>query len=204
MLAELIDAAIIIFVLKRFVLTFAVVTPPAGENPPDKFNEVNVAVPAFTLFVEILPVLQIFTEVRMLPKSSFPTYKFPIKALPAPIVVVLIVPALNVLVEILPVFEILPVLVVPSVVVPATPRVPVLEVFVKEPVAAKSVFVEILPVLLIFTEVNTLPKSSLPTYKLPIKALPAPIVVVLIVPALNVFVEILTEFEILVVFTAPT
>jgi hypothetical protein len=149
MLAELIDAAIIIFVLKRFVLTFAVVTPPAGENPPDKFNEVNVAVPAFTLFVEILPVLQIFTEVRMLPKSSFPTYKFPIKALPAPIVVVLIVPALNVLVEIFPVFEILPVLVVPSVVVPATPRVPVLEVFVKEPVAAKSVFVEILPVLLI-------------------------------------------------------
>ena len=74
----------------------------------------------------------------------------------------------------------------------------------KEPVAAKSVFVEILPVLLIFTEVNTLPKSSLPTYKLPIKALPAPIVVVLIVPALNVFVEIFAEFEILVVFTAPT
>ena len=51
-------------------------------------------------------------------------------------------------------------------VVPATPRVPVLEVLVKEPVAAKSVFVEILPVLLIFTEVSTLPKSSFPTNRL--------------------------------------
>ena len=57
----------------------------------------------------------------------------------------------------------LPVLVTPSVVVPATPRVPVLDVLVKEPVAAKSVFVEILPVLLIFTEVRMLPKSSFPT-----------------------------------------
>ena len=72
-LIELIDPAIIMFVLKRFVLTFAVVTPPAGENPPAKFNVVNVAVPAFTLFVEILPVLLILTEVRTLPKSSLPT-----------------------------------------------------------------------------------------------------------------------------------
>ena len=115
-LAELIDPAIIIFVLKRFVLTFAVVMPPLGENPPAKFNVVNVAVPAFSVFVEILPE-----------------------------------------------FEILAVFVVPSVVVPPTPRVPVFEVLVKEPVAAKSVFVEILPVLLIFTEVRTLPKSSFPT-----------------------------------------
>ena len=113
---ELMDPAITEPVLRRFVLTFAVVTPPAGENPPDKFNEVNVAVPAFTLFVEILPE-----------------------------------------------FEILAVFVVPSVVVPPTPRLPVFEVLVKEPVAAKSVFVEILPVLLIFTEVRMLPKSSFPT-----------------------------------------
>ena len=75
MLAELIDPAIIIFVLRRFVLIFAVVTPPVGENPPDKFNEINVAVPALTLFVEILPVLLILTEVRTLPKSSLPTNK---------------------------------------------------------------------------------------------------------------------------------
>ena len=66
MLPELIEPAIIIFVLRRFVLTLAVVTPPAGENPPDKFNEVNVAVPEFTLFVEIFPVLQIFIEVILL------------------------------------------------------------------------------------------------------------------------------------------
>ena len=73
LLKELTEAAITEPVLRRFVLTFAVVTPPAGENPPDKFNEVNVAVPAFTLFVEILPVLLILTEVRTLPKSSLPT-----------------------------------------------------------------------------------------------------------------------------------
>ena len=65
-LTELIEAAIIIFVLKRFVLIFAVVTPPVGENPPDKFNEVNVAVPELTLFVEIFPALLIFTEVILL------------------------------------------------------------------------------------------------------------------------------------------
>ena len=76
---------------------------------------------------------------------------------------VLIVPAFSVFVEILPEFEMLAVFVVPSVVVPATPRVPVFDVFVKEPVAANSVFVEIFPVLLIFTEVRTLPKSSFPT-----------------------------------------
>ena len=52
--------------LRRFVLTLAVVTPPAGENPPDKFNEVNVAVPELTLFVERFPVLQIFIEVIVL------------------------------------------------------------------------------------------------------------------------------------------
>ena len=70
---ELTEPAITEPVLRKFVLTFAVVTPPAGENPPAKFNVVNVAVPAFTLFVEILPVLLILTEVRMLPKSSLPT-----------------------------------------------------------------------------------------------------------------------------------
>ena len=63
---ELIDPAITEFVLRVFVLTFAVVTPPAGENPPDKFNEVNVAVPEFTLFVEIFPVLITFTELILL------------------------------------------------------------------------------------------------------------------------------------------
>ena len=77
-LKELTEPAITEPVLRRFVLTFAVVTPPAGENPPDKFNEVNVAVPAFTLFVEIFAELLIFTEVRILPKSSLPTYKLPI------------------------------------------------------------------------------------------------------------------------------
>ena len=77
-LIELSDPAITEPVLKRFVLTFAVVTPPAGENPPDKFNVVNVAVPAFTLFVEILAEFEIFTEVRILPKSSLPTNKLPI------------------------------------------------------------------------------------------------------------------------------
>jgi hypothetical protein len=41
--------AVIKLVLRRFVLIFAVVTPPAGENPPAKFNVVNVAVPAFTV-----------------------------------------------------------------------------------------------------------------------------------------------------------
>ena len=117
-LIELIEPAITEPVLRKFVLTFAVVMPPLGENPPAKFNVVNVAVPAFSVFVEILPE-----------------------------------------------FEILPVFVVPSVVVPPTPRVPVFEVLVKEPVAAKSVFVEMLPVLLIFTEVRMLPKSSFPTYK---------------------------------------
>ena len=63
---ELTEPAITEPVLRRFVLTFAVVTPPAGENPPDKFNEVNVAVPELTLFVERFPVLQIFTEVIVL------------------------------------------------------------------------------------------------------------------------------------------
>ena len=140
-LIELTDPAMIIFVLKRFVLTFAVVTPPAGENPPDKFNDVNVAVPAFTVFVLIFPE-----------------------------------------------FEILAVFVVPRVVVPATPRVPVLEEFTKvaKPTTPRvppiptlpvnnelpltprvAVLTEpvllILPVLLIFTEVRMLPKSSLPT-----------------------------------------
>ncbi len=38
--------AVIKLVLRRFVLIFAVVTPPAGENPPAKFNVVNVAVSA--------------------------------------------------------------------------------------------------------------------------------------------------------------
>ena len=61
---------------------------------------------------------------------------------------------------------ILAVLVTPSVVVPATPRVPELDVFIKVPVPAFTLFVEILPELLILTEVNTLPKSSLPTNKL--------------------------------------
>ena len=118
---ELIDPAITEPVLRVFVLTFAVVTPPAGENPPAKFNVVNVAVPALSVFVlispefEMLPVfvvpsvvvpvtprvppttkllliealpptprdkvlifpeLLILTEVRMLPKSSFPTKRF--------------------------------------------------------------------------------------------------------------------------------
>ena len=73
---ELIVPAIIWPVLKRFVLIFAVVTPPAGENPPDKFNEMNVAVPAFTVAVLIFALLLIFCEVNKLPKSSLPTYKF--------------------------------------------------------------------------------------------------------------------------------
>ena len=62
-----------------------------------------------------------------------------------------------------PLLEILAVFVTPSVVVPATPRVPELDVFIKVPVPVVKVFVEILPVLLMLTEVRTLPKSSLPT-----------------------------------------
>jgi len=37
-LIELMDPAITVPVLKRLVLTFAVATPPVGENPPAKFS----------------------------------------------------------------------------------------------------------------------------------------------------------------------
>ena len=85
--------------------------------------------------------------------------------MPAPIVVVLIVPALNVFVLINPEFEMLAVFVVPSVVVPATPRLPPTSklVLIEALPPTPRDKVLILPELLIFTEVRMLPKSSFPT-----------------------------------------
>jgi len=78
---------------------------------------------------------------------------------------VLIVPAFSVFVLISPEFDILAVFVVPSVVVPVTPRVPpttkLLLIEALPPTPRVSVL--IIPVLLIFTAVKTLPKSSFPT-----------------------------------------
>ena len=67
-----------ILALLEILVVFATpnVVVPATPRVPVLEVLVKEPVAAKSVFVEILPVLLIFTEVRTLPKSSFPTNRF--------------------------------------------------------------------------------------------------------------------------------